>query len=542
MSQQFTKGQKSQLSQLTAGTDLYVGIQLNAPGTSWDISCFGLDADEKLSDDQYFIFYNQPKSPDGSVQQLGAQSGDNDSFRLILDKVPAKIAKFSFCAALEGAGTAAQIQSGYLRIVAGGQEVGRYAFTGADFGPERAIIIGDIYKKGVWRFGAVGQGFAGGLADLIRSFGGAVEEDSAPPPPAAAPGFAPPPGGPAPGFAPPPGGPPPQQAAPGFAPPPGGPPPQQAPAFGAPQGAPAFGGPQGAPPQQQPGYGPPQGQPGYPPQGPPQGQPGYPPQGPPQGQPGYPPQGQPQQQGYPQQGVQPGYGPGGYGEPYPSQAQPTQPGAMSTLNKFREVQGPGRWVQQNHKLVKVVLGPEASAKKGAMVAYQGDIEFGHRSGGGGIRGRIERNLTGQGLDFMTIRGVGEVFLAEDAADLHIVELNGQRLCINANNVLAMDATLQTEIKRIESPGIPGGGMFHLEVGGQGTVVVMTKGSPLTLMTQGPTFADMNAVVAWTAGMRVSVSTTVRVSREVYHGASGESVALQFMGMQGHFVVVQPYEV
>jgi hypothetical protein len=41
---------------------------------------------------------------------------------------------------------------------------------------------------------------------------------------------------------------------------------------------------------------------------------------------------------------------------------------------------------------------------------------------------------------------------------------------------------------------------------------------------------------------VSVSTTVRVSREVYHGASGESVALQFMGMQGHFVVVQPYEV
>jgi hypothetical protein len=43
-------------------------------------------------------------------------------------------------------------------------------------------------------------------------------------------------------------------------------------------------------------------------------------------------------------------------------------------------------------------------------------------------------------------------------------------------------------------------------------------------------------------MRVSVSTTVRVSREVYHGASGESVALQFMGMQGHFVVIQPYEV
>ena len=68
MSKQFTKGQKSQMSALTAGTDLYVGIQLNAPGTSWDISCFGLDVNDKLSDDRYFVFYNQPKSPDGSCR------------------------------------------------------------------------------------------------------------------------------------------------------------------------------------------------------------------------------------------------------------------------------------------------------------------------------------------------------------------------------------------------------------------------------------------------------------------------------------------
>jgi len=109
-------------------------------------------------------------------------------------------------------------------------------------------------------------------------------------------------------------------------------------------------------------------------------------------------------------------------------------------------------------------------------------------------------------------------------------------------VLAFDATLQTEVKRIESPGLPGGGMFHLEVGGQGTVVVMTKGTPMTLMCQGPTFGDMNAVVAWTAGMRVSFNSQVRISRTVYAGASSETETMQFMGMQGHFVVVQPYEV
>ncbi|MEV4134932.1 TerD family protein [Dactylosporangium sp. NPDC049742] len=513
MSQSFTRGQKSPISNFTTGDDLYVGIQLNAPGITWDISCFGLDADDKLVDDNYFIFFNQPKSPEGSIQKLGPQSGDTDSFRATLNAVPEKVAKLSFCAAIETSGTASQLQSGYLRIVAGGQEVMRYSFTGADFGTERAIIIGDLYRKGVWRAAAVGQGFAGGLADLIRSYGGNVDDEPAPAPAGPAPGFAPPPGGAAPqqGFAPPP--PPPTQQ---FAPPP--PPPQQQQFAPAPQQ-------QGFPPQGQPGY-PPQ-QPGYPPQG----QPGYPPQQqgfPPQGQPGYPPQGQP---GYPPQ----------QGDLLPSQAQRVQPGVMHSIQKYKEAPTTGRWTKQNGKLVKVTLGPDAHARRGSMVAYQGNVEFEYK-GSGGLKAMFEGAMTGQGLKLMTLKGQGEVFLAENANDLHIVELQGQALCINANNVLAFDSTLQTEVKRIESPGIPGGGMFHLEVRGQGTVVVMTKGTPVTLQCQGPTFGDMNAVVAWTAGMRVAVSTQVRVSRQIYAGASGESVALQFMGMQGHFVVVQPYEV
>ena len=113
----------------------------------------------------------------------------------MLSKVPEKIAKLSFCAAVEGSGTASKLRSGYVRIVAGGQEVMRYSFTGADFGTERAIIICDLYRKGVWRAGAVGQGFAGGLADLIRSYGGTVDDEPAPAPPT--PVHAPPPGPPA---------------------------------------------------------------------------------------------------------------------------------------------------------------------------------------------------------------------------------------------------------------------------------------------------------------------------------------------------------
>src|SRR6185436_10252188 len=128
----------------------------------------------------------QPASPDGSVQRLGPQDADADSFRLRLDAIPPTIGRLSFCAAVDGTGTAAQIQSGCLRVVVGGQEVVRYAFTGADFGTERAIMIADVYRKGVWRFGAVGQGFAGGLAELVRSLGGTVDDDQEPAPPAPA--------------------------------------------------------------------------------------------------------------------------------------------------------------------------------------------------------------------------------------------------------------------------------------------------------------------------------------------------------------------
>lgn len=236
-----------------------------------------------------------------------------------------------------------------------------------------------------------------------------------------------------------------------------------------------------------------------------------------------------------------GSAPGAYVPPLPSQAQPIQPGAMVSLQKFREVQGSERWSQQNPKLVKVTLGPEALARRGSMVAYQGNVSFDYK-GSGGLRSMLEQRVTGQKLELMTCKGQGEVFLAEDASDLHVVDLQGQSLCVNVRNVLAFDANMQVQIQRIESAGIPGGGLFHLVLSGQGTVVVMTKGTPVTIPVQGPTFADMNALVAWTHGMRISVASQVRISRQIYAGQSGESFNLQFMGLQGHFIVVQPYEV
>jgi stress response protein SCP2/uncharacterized protein (AIM24 family) len=585
MAREFQRGHKARISDLTAGTDLYVGVQIAGPGLTFDISCFGLDADERLSDDRYFVFFNQPKTPEESIQLLGAQAGDTESFRVTLDRIPPRIQKLSFTATLDGAGQMSQIGPGYLRIVAGGEEVARYPFSGSEFSTERAVMLGDFYLKDVWRFAAVGQGFDGGLDALLKNFGGEVleEEEPAPqqqPQSGAAPGFAPPPqvaappafGAPATPAAPqppapapapvPPPAPAPQPAPQGFAPPQGGgtPPPAPAPAppvhaaptIVAPLNTPPVG---TVPPPAPAPYAQPPGPPGPP--GPPPGYGQQPPAPSAPMPPGYGQQGPPAPPGYGQQPPQapPGYGqvpgqpgaPGVPGAPAPYGVPQGAPqggaGVTAALQAYREAPTGQRWTQQNKKLVRVDLGVGGQpvlARQGSMVLYQGKVDFGYK--GAGFAGRIVGNATGQEMQLMRCTGQGQVFLAEGAAHLHPVELQGDAICVSAENVLAFDESLQYEVRRIEGHGIPGGALFTMQFQGTGTLVVKTHGTPVVLPVTPTTFADCNAVVAWSAASQVIVSSQVRMRRNAYPGDTGESVNLQFRGAPGNFIVVQPYEV
>ncbi|MFJ5278073.1 TerD family protein [Streptomyces parvulus] len=569
MAREFQRGHKARISDLTAGTDLYVGVQISGPGLSFDISCFGLDAEERLSDDRYFVFFNQPKTPEESIQLLGAQAGDTESFRVTLDRIPQGIQKLSFTATIDGAGQMSQVGPGYIRIVAGGEEVARYPFSGSEFSTERAVMLGDFYLKDVWRFAAVGQGFDGGLDALLRNFGGEVAEEEAPEPPqqpqaGAAPGFAPPaqaaappafgvpaasapaPAQPAPqGFAPP-AATPPQAPAPDVhaaqtivAPvhtPPGGspvPPPAPAPApYGRPdQHQPPHGQAPGQTAPLPPGYGQPPA-PHVPPQSPqaPPPPPGY-------GQPTPPP-------GYGQPTPPPGYGQAPQGAPQamPGGA-PQGAGLTAALQQFRETPTGQRWTQQNKKLVRVDLGAEGQpvlARQGSMVLYQGKVDFSYK--GAGFAGRVVGNATGQEMQLMRCTGKGQVFLADNSAMLHPIELQGDAVCVSAENVLAFDESLQYEVRRIEGHGIPGGALFTMQFQGTGTIVVKTRGVPVVLPVTPTTFADCNAVVAWSAAAQVVVSSQVRMRRNSYAGDTGESVNLQFRAAPGSFVVVQPYEI
>ncbi|MEV7311425.1 TerD family protein [Streptomyces microflavus] len=538
MAREFQRGHKAKISDLTPGTDLYVGVQIAAPGLTFDISCFGLDADEKLSDDRYFIFFNQPKSPEESVQLLGAQSGDTESFRVTLDRIPAGIRKLSFTATLDGAGQMSQIGPGYIRIVAGGEEVVRYAFTGSEFTTERAVMLGDFYLKDVWRFAAVGQGFDGGLDALLKNFGGEVaEEEEAPAAPQAAPGFAPPAQATAP---------------PAFAAPPAPQAPQPAPSFGAPpapapqpmHAAPTIAAPltpQAPAPYGQPAPAP-YGQPGHQPPQPQFGQvpgQGVPPT-PPYGQPAPAPYGQPAPAPYGQP-APPAFGqqPAGVPQGVPAAGA----GLQAALQLYKETPTGQRWTPQNQQLMRVDLtmgGAGVLARQGSMVMYQGKVDFGYKSAG--FVGRAVGNATGQEMQLMRCTGRGQVFLAEEGSHLHPIELQGDAICVSAESVLAFDESLQYEVRRVEGHGIPGGALFTMQFQGTGTVVIKTHGTPVVLPVTPTTFADCNAVVAWSAASQVIVSSQVRLRRNAYPGHSGETVNLQFRGAPGNFIVVQPYEV
>ncbi|MEV5681622.1 TerD family protein [Streptomyces sp. NPDC052164] len=543
MAREFQRGHKAKISDLTPGTDLYVGVQIAAPGLTFDISCFGLDANEQLSDDRYFIFFNQPKSPEESIQLLGAQAGDTESFRVTLDRIPANIHKLSFTATLDGAGQMSQVAPGYIRIVAGGEEVVRYAFNGSEFTTERAVMLGDFYLKDVWRFAAVGQGFDGGLDALLKNFGGEVaeEEPAAPQPQAAAPSFAPPAQATAP---------------PAFGAPPAPQIPQPAPSFGAPPApqqpmhtAPTMAAPLA--PQAPSPYGQ-QGQPPPPPQfGQVPGQ-GAPPAAPygqqapaPYGQPAQAPYGQPAPAPFGQPGQAP-FGqqpPGGMPSGVPQGVPQGGAGLRAALQPYKETATGQRWTPQNQQLMRVDLtmgGGGVLARQGSMVMYQGKVDFGYKSAG--FAGRVVGNATGQEMQLMRCTGKGQVFLAEEGAHLHPIELQGDGICVSAESVLAFDESLQYEVRRIEGHGIPGGALFTMQFQGSGTVIVKTHGTPVVLPVTPTTFADCNAVVAWSSASQVIISSQVRLRRNAYPGHSGETVNLQFRGAPGNFIVVQPYEV
>ena len=183
-----TRGQKTKLADLTPSQQLSAEISASSSALKFDFSCFGVDENGQLSDDRYFVFYNQKNSPDGALAMSG-----NGQFAVDLSRLPATIKKLVFVATIDGNGEMRSLDKGAFRLLANGGEVARFDFTGSDFGAEKALMVAEIYSKDVWRLAAVGQGFAGGLNALLKHFGGEeIQPAAAPPTPMPVPAAPPP--------------------------------------------------------------------------------------------------------------------------------------------------------------------------------------------------------------------------------------------------------------------------------------------------------------------------------------------------------------
>ena len=202
-----------------------------------------------------------------------------------------------------------------------------------------------------------------------------------------------------------------------------------------------------------------------------------------------------------------------------------------------EQQAQGGFTLQNRRMLKVRLdGSEVMARQGAMVAYQGEVDFAYQ--GSGVGKFLKKALTGEGLPLMRVTGRGDVFMADDAAEVHVIDLEGDGLTVNGRNVLAFDPTLQWDVKRVEGASMLSGGLFNTVFTGAGQIAITSHGTPVVLAVDAPTYADVQSLVAWSSSLSSSLRRTATAGALIGRG-SGEAYQMAFQG-QG-FVVVQASE-
>src|SRR3954449_6680747 len=213
---------------------------------------------------------------------------------------------------------------------------------------------------------------------------------------------------------------------------------------------------------------------------------------------------------------------------------------QTSLQQFSETQSTEAFALQNSKLLKVRLDQGTiQAKLGSMVAYQGEVGFEH-AGSGGMSRMLKKAVTGEGARMMKMTGSGEVFLADLGQDVHLLQLENEKITVNSANLLAFDADIDWDIERVQgASGMMGGGLFNTALKGTGWVAILSDGPPVLLnVASAPTFADAQAAITWSQGVSTSIRTDFKMKNLIGRG-SGETVQMAFSGTG--WVLVQPSE-
>ena len=180
---------------LEKGQRIGIGLSKVSVGLGWDpndgtgfdfdldASAFMLGSNKKIPNDNYFIFYNNPKSPDGSLESTGddttggnSDGGDDETLNVDLQKVDPSIQEILFVATIykadERKQNFGQVRNSYIRIYNSitNEEIARYDLD-EDFSIETAVEFGRLYRRsGEWKFEAMGIGNKGGLQVLVNKY------------------------------------------------------------------------------------------------------------------------------------------------------------------------------------------------------------------------------------------------------------------------------------------------------------------------------------------------------------------------------------
>ena len=200
----------------------------------------------------------------------------------------------------------------------------------------------------------------------------------------------------------------------------------------------------------------------------------------------------------------------------------------------------GFFEQETPRIMEINLSDNlAWIKKGAMIAYTGNIKFTMEDlFEHGVKTVVKRFVTGESGNLVKAKGSGKLYIADEGKKISILNLKGESLIVNGSNVLAFEPSLKWDIKLMKLSSMMAGGLTNIEIKGEGMLAITTMYEPLTLKVtpDKPVMTDPSATIAWSANLKTGFKTDISVKTLLGRG-SGDSIQMKFEG--DGFVVVQP---
>ena len=211
----------------------------------------------------------------------------------------------------------------------------------------------------------------------------------------------------------------------------------------------------------------------------------------------------------------------------------------ATSDKVRDQ---GAFELESERMLQINLNGQVWTKMGSMVAYRGNIKF-TREGifEHGVGKMLKRAVSGEGTRLTKAEGQGALYLADGGKKVSIIELAGETIFVNGNDIMAFEHAISWDIKLMRKvAGMMAGGLLNVRLEGHGLIAITTHYDPMTLRVtpNSPVVTDPNATVAWSGSLTPDFKTDISFKTFLGRG-SGESIQMLFQG--NGFVVVQPCE-